>query len=402
MARPGPGGPEPLDVAIVGGGLVGASLAVALRPLGLRVALIERGLPPAAEPAWDERSIALNLASRAICGDLGLWPAIEPEAEPILATHISERGRFGVARFDAASRGLEALGYNVPVRAIGRTALDAALATDTVECIAPDTVESLAADADGIGLRLASGRELRARLLVAADGAQSTVRALHGIGARHDDYRQTAVIGAVRFERHHRQVAYERFTPEGPLAVLPKPDGACAVVWTVGHERAEQQLGWDEAEYLRQLHAVFGHRLGRPLEAGRRFGYPLQRVMADSLVAPRTVFIGNAAQTLHPVAAQGFNLGLRDVAELADCLAAAGDPGADESLARYAAARSDDRVAISNFTDQLVRLFSNRVPGLSQMRHLGLLALDLAPPLKQRVMAQNLGLQARPPASGLA
>ena len=121
MARPGPGGPEPLDVAIVGGGLVGASLAVALRPLGLRVALIERGLPPAAEPAWDERSIALNLASRAICGDLGLWPAIEPEAEPILATHISERGRFGVARFDAASRGLEALGYNVPVRAIGRT-----------------------------------------------------------------------------------------------------------------------------------------------------------------------------------------------------------------------------------------------------------------------------------------
>lgn len=388
-----------VDVAIVGGGLVGACLAGALQARDWSVALIERAPPPASEPAWDERSIALNLASREIFRTLGLWSRIETDAEPIRATHISERGRFGVARFAAADHGLDALGFNLPVRAIGQAAWQAAEAADGVQLMVPESVEALRVDESAVSLGLQSGRSLAARLLVAADGAGSAIRDLHGIGARRDDYRQTAVIAAARFERHHQQVAYERFTPDGPIAVLPKPDGACAIVWTVSPEQAEDQLTWSDGKYRLQLHAAFGHRLGRPQSVGRRWAFPLQRVMADALTAPRTVFVGNAAQTLHPVAAQGFNLGLRDVITLAEQLEPGGDPGDAALLARYAQARGDDRDAVSGFTDQLVRVFSNRVPGLRGLRHLGLLALDLTPPAKRHVMARNLGLLARPSAA---
>ncbi len=388
---------ESVDVAIVGGGLVGASLACALRTSGWRLALIEPHEPVVAAPAWDERSIALNLASRDILRELGLWDAIARDAEPIRSTHISERGRFGVARFTAEEAGDEALGYNVPVRSIGEAALGRARGIDRLLWRVPDAVRALAVDQRAARLSLSSGATLEARLVVAADGTQSPLRRLHGIGARTEDYAQTAVLGTVEFERPHGGVAYERFTPDGPLAVLPRPRG-CAVVWTVPGERAEAMLAWDQGRYLSELHAAFGHRLGRPLKAGRRFAYPLARVMAEALTAPRTVFVGNAAQTVHPVAAQGFNLGLRDVASLAQCLNGAEDPGDVPVLARYVECRRDDRQAISDFTDRLVRTFSNRVPGLSALRHLGLLALDLTPPVKRRVMAQNLGRLARPAA----
>lgn len=389
------------DVLIVGGGLVGASLAVALSGRGLRITLVEAAAPPASRPSWDERTIALNLASEAIFRQLGVWPPILEAAAPILATHIGEQGRFGVARFSAEQAGFPALGYNVPVRAIGEALMTAVQAADDVQLRCPARLSELQTESDHVQVRIDAAGEpattLRARLLVAADGAHSVVRQQLGIGAEQRDYGQSAVLSTVVPGRDHRGVAYERFTPEGPVALLPRPQGQCAVVWTVSHARAQEILALDEAAFLNQLQAAFGRRLGRFGRAGRRSAYPLTRVLSDELTAPRVVFAGNAAQTLHPVAAQGFNLGLRDVATLAAQVQPGSDPGAVDNLAQYRDRRRADRNRVAGFTDHLVRLFSNRVPALSQLRHLGLLGLDMLPAVKQQVMRQNLGLAADGP-----
>lgn len=389
------------DAVIVGGGLVGASLAVALAPSRKRIALIESAPPPKSERRWDERTLALNLASQRIFAALGLWESLRTEAEPILATHISERGRFGVARFSAAEASEEALGWNMPVPAMGGVLWQRLAATDvTMQC--PAQLKMLTLTDSAVELTLNDGARLQTRLVVAADGAQSAVRKLLGIGAEERDYGQTALVGAVRPQRPHRGVAYERFTPDGPVALLPKPGERCALVWTVPSAKAPAMLSWTDAEFLERLQDVFGHRLGRLLETGRRQGFPLMRIMSERITAPRVIFAGNAAQTLHPVAAQGFNLGLRDVATVAELVVAAEDPGAPEVLAEYEARRAQDRERVSGFTDQLVRIFSNDIPGLRSARHLGLLALDLLPPLKQAVMRQNLGLAGAAPAMARA
>lgn len=385
------------DVVIVGGGLVGASLAVALAPSGRRVALVEVAPPPRSAPAWDERTIALNVASQRIYERLGLWPALQPEATPIVATHISERGRFGVTRFTAQEAGEAALGWNVPVRAVGAALWDALQRLPDVAVLCPARVTSLAVGDDAAELGGEGFAPLRAALVVACDGAQSAIRGLLGIGAQERDYAQTAIVGAVHAERPHRGVAYERFTPDGPIAILPRLQ-RCALVWTVPTEKAARLLALDDAGFLAQLQDGFGHRLGRFLETGRRNGHPLARVLSDRLTAPRVIFAGNAAQTLHPIAAQGFNLGLRDVATVAELAGAAADPGAPEVLEQYERRRRDERDTVAGFTDRLVRLFSNALPGLSAARHLGLLALDLLPPVKDAVMRQNLGFAGGTPA----
>ena len=392
------------DIAIIGGGLVGASLAVALAPLNLRIVLVEAATPPASAPSWDERCIALNAASQQIVANLGLWDALAPAAELITSTHISERGRFGVARFSAEQAGLPALGYNLPMRAIGAVFADAAARTP-LQTLVPARLRSLqpAGEAVRLDIDTAHGAvQLQAQLVIAADGARSTVRELLGIGAESRDYQQSAIVTAVRPQRAHGGVAYERFLPSGPLALLPKPDDAqghaCSLVWTVASADCSEYLALDDADFLTAAQQAFGERLGRFTALGRRAAYPLERVISERLSAPRVLFLGNAAQSLHPVAAQGFNLGLRDVATLAEVLAEPGDRGAGERLSRYRALRENDRARVSGFTDALVRVFSNAVPGLRSLRHLGLLALDLTPPLKQAVLQQNLGYGATAPA----
>jgi 2-octaprenyl-6-methoxyphenol hydroxylase len=386
------------DVVIVGGGLVGASLAVALAPSGRRVALLESTAPPKLPPGWDERCIALNVASRRIYEQLGLWPALRAEAEPIASTHISERGRFGVTRFTAAEAGEEALGWNVPVRALGAALWERLPQLPGVTLLCPAKVGALAVTDDAVELRGEGFAPLHAKLVVACDGAQSAIRTLLGIGAQERDYHQVAIVGAVRSERPHHGVAYERFLPGGPLALIPKPDGRCSVIWTVPAEDAPAMLAWSDAEFLARLQDAFGHRLGRFVEAGRRNGHPLTRVLSDRLTAPRVIFAGNAAQTLHPVAAQGFNLGLRDIATVAELAGPAPDPGAPKVLALYERRRADERDTVAGFTDRLVRIFSNAIPGLRSARHWGLLALDLIPPVKDAVMRQNLGFAGGTPA----
>lgn len=381
---------EACDVAIVGGGLVGASLAIALSGSGRSVTLIEAAAPPSSPPSWDERCIAINAVSQKIFEAIGAWPVLAPHAEPILSTHISERGRFGVARFTREEAGLPALGYNIPVRALG-SELWQQLQKTQVQLLCPDKLEFLSVQEQAVELNTSHGRTFRARLVVAADGAQSVVRHKLGIGSQTREYDQHAIVTAVRPARAHQGCAYERFTPEGPIAILPKPEGACSLVWTVPSSRQQDMLEWSDEEFLRQAQEAFGERLGRFRSLGKRSAYPLSQVMNEQLTSERVIFAGNAAQSLHPVAAQGFNLGLRDVATIAELLADFPDAGSPEMLSEYERRRGRDREDTAGFTDHLVRLFSNRIPGLSGLRHLGLLALDLAPPLKERVMWHNLG-----------
>ncbi|HKY93534.1 MAG TPA: 2-octaprenyl-6-methoxyphenyl hydroxylase [Nevskiaceae bacterium] len=393
-----------VDVVIVGGGLVGCSLAVALAGASRRVLLLEAVAPRDAAPAWDERCIGLNAASHRILEALGAWRDLAPAAEPILSTHVSERGRFGSATFTAAEAGLDALGYNTPLRAINDVLWTHARAAANVEVRCPARLERLEVEQGGVAVTIAAAgatETLRTRLVVAADGAKSAVRELLGVGAQTRDYGQSAIVTAVRPRHAHAGVAYERFLPTGPLAVLPKPDDAdghaCSLVWTVPTADLEGLLALSDADFLARAQDLFGERLGAFRALGRRQAYPLSRVLGDTLRQPRTVFIGNAAQSLHPVAAQGFNLGLRDAATLAELLDGAADPGAETLLAEYEARRGEDRRRVSDFTDGLVRVFSNTVPGLAALRHFGLVALELRSPAREAVLRQNLGFGGRVP-----
>ncbi|TAM11428.1 MAG: 2-octaprenyl-6-methoxyphenyl hydroxylase [Nevskiaceae bacterium] len=386
------------DIVVVGGGLVGASLALALAPRW-RVRVVEARPAPQVAPGalsqgpWDERCIAVNDGSRRIFEDLGLWPALRGQAQAIRATQISERGRFGVARFTAAEAGLDALGWNIPVRVLGLAAWQA-LQAAKVKISSATQVLNVQPEREATVVELATPAgttRIRARLVVAADGAHSTVREKLGVGAEVRRYGQHAIVTAVRIARPHGGVAYERFTREGPLAVLPKAADACSLVQTVPDARCEALMALDDAAYLIQAQAVFGGRLGRFTALGRRVPHALERVVSASVIAPRAAFVGNAAQSLHPVAAQGFNLGLRDAGNLAALLAQATDPGAGALLERFMAIRQADRAAASDFTDLLARVFANRVPGLAQTRHWGLVGAQLVPAVHRRLLHQHLG-----------
>jgi 2-octaprenyl-6-methoxyphenol hydroxylase len=386
-----------VDVAIVGGGMVGASLAAGLAGTGVRVVLIE-AVPfgTSAQPSFDDRTTALGNASRRIFEGLGVWPQIAPEAAAIRAIHVSDAGRFGAAHLGAEEQGVEALGYVVPNRRIGAALWGRLTHLPELLLRVPGEICEVAIEAAGVRMTLESeGRReaLAARLVVAADGAQSQIRAAAGIAATVEDYDQVAVVANVASDTPHEGNAYERFTPAGPLAVLPLADGTLGVIWACRSADAAAVLALDDAAWLSTLQARFGWRAGRFTRAGRRASYPLKLSRAAAPVATRTVLIGNAAQALHPVAGQGFNLGLRDAAMLAEVLANAdGDVGAPQLLARFAAWRSGDRGGVVRFTDGLVKLFGDARPGIGLLRNLGLLAFDLAPPAKSALARVSLGV----------
>lgn len=388
-----------VDVTIVGGGMVGASLAVALAPLGLRVALIESVPPSSADqPSFDERTTALSNGSRRVLDTLGIWQDIREQATPIRKIHVSDRGRFGFARIDAQEQGLEAIGYVMPNRVLGRALWERIAAEPTLEVFCPASVESLSMTADHVEVNVAVGTERRGwrtRLIVAADGAQSMVRKAFGVAATVADYHQTAVITTVLTQQFHQFTAYERFTSEGPLALLPTSDGRCTLVLTLTPERAQAAMQETDAQFLAEVQARFGFRLGRFLQAGTRSAYPLFLTQSARTSVGRCVIIGNAAQGLHPVAGMGFNLGLRDAACLAEVLAeSAGDPrdcGAPALLAQYDEWRAQDRSGIIGFTDTLVRVFANPLGVVRHLRNAGLLAFDLLPPAKSALSRLSTG-----------
>lgn len=392
------------DVAIVGGGMVGASLGAALAPLKLRVALIE-AIPhnASAQPSFDERTTALSNGSRRILETIGVWPALDALATPIVKIHVSDQGRFGFARIDAREQRLAAMGYVVPNRALGG-ALWPRLSSPGLKIFCPATVSRIALRGERVDIEIdeaGAKSAIEAKLIVAADGAESAVRAAFGVAAQVRDYGQTAVITTVLPQRFHDNVAYERFTPEGPLALLPLDGGRCTLVLTLSRNAVQSALAWSDQEFLAEVQRRFGFRLGRFLKVGRRVPYPLALTQSDRTSAPRCVIIGNAAQGLHPVAGMGFNLGLRDVASLAELIAedARGDadPGQPKLLREYDAWRRADRGGVIAFTDGLVRLFSNPLSSVRRVRNLGLLAFDLLPPAKSALSRLSTGGGGRVP-----
>jgi len=394
------------DIAIVGGGMVGASLAVALGELGLRIALIE-AIPhdSASQPSFDERTTALSNGSRRILQTLGVWSKVSTAATPIRKIHVSDQGRFGFARIDAAEQDLSALGYVVPNRALGEALWAPLTRSAGVRVLCPAHVLRVAPGDRSVQLTIAqAGGEsaIDTRLVVAADGAQSAVRGAFGVGVEVSDYGQTAIITAVLPQRFHDFVAYERFTDGGPLALLPLADGRCTLVLTLETAEVESAMSWSDQRFLAEVQRRFGFRLGRFLKVGRRFAYPLSLTRSKHTSAARCVIVGNAAQGLHPVAGMGFNLGLRDVACLAELIAerrSAGDSdlGDGPLLAEYDAWRAADRGAIIAFTDILVRLFANRFGPVRWVRNAGLLAFDIVPPAKAALSRLSTGATGRIP-----
>jgi 2-octaprenyl-6-methoxyphenol hydroxylase len=392
--------PARVDVAIVGGGMVGASLALALVQTPLRVLLVEAAAAEdEQQPSFDDRAIALGNGSRRILEALGTWAGIDAHASRVREIQVSDAGHFGAARLTAEAQGLQALGYVCSNRHIG-AAMRAALGRcQGLLLRQPARVTDVQLGADRALLsiqpgdataQVAGAEAVEARLVVAADGAGSRVRAAAGIAASDEDYGQVAIVVPAQTDRPAQGIAYERFTGTGPLAVLPMAGGHYTVVWTLAPARAAEVLALEAARFEAELQLAFGWRIGRILRTGARASYPLRLSRADTLAAPRTVLVGNAAQGLHPVAGQGFNLGLRDAAVLAELLAevpAGGDAGDPALLERYARRRAGDRGGMIRFTDTLVRGFASTRPGLALARSLALAAFDLSPPA-QRALAR--------------
>ncbi len=393
------------DLLIVGGGLVGASLALALAGRGLRIGLVEAHPPrDPGRPAYDDRAIALAWGSCRIFQGMGLWPAVAPHAEPICEIHVSERGRFGFTHLSAREEGVPALGQVATARDIGRALLDALDTAEGVEWIAPARVVAVHNEAERARIvieREGERQTLAARLLVAADGGRSFVREALDLPVEQRDYGQSAVIANVTPQRAHRNVAYERFTEDGPIALLPMTEGRCALVWTVPDAHLEAVLALDDADFLAAFQARFGYRLGRFTRVGRRDAWPLQLLRVREAARGRVAVLGNAAHTLHPIAGQGFNLGLRDVAALAelvlDAQARGEDIGGEAVLAGYQAWRLDEQRQVARATDGLARLFGNPLPPLRMARNLGMLALDLFPPARHALARTAMGLRGRLP-----
>lgn len=395
------------DIAIVGGGLVGMSLAIALGRLRTppRVALIEAHdyaqLPP---PGFDSRTIALSYSSRQIFEGLQLWPALnEKGVTPIETIHISDRGHPGMTRLQAREQHVEALGYVVENRVLGEVLYACLQQMPHVTLhtraelqdvtIQPTQVQLAGSQAD-------KAFALTCRLLVAADGTNSFVRQHLGIAQQYRDYHQSAVIANVATDMPHNNIAYERFTESGPMALLPLNGITDAphrygLVWTVPQDKVESVLQLDEQAFSAQLCQRFGMRAGNFMRIGQRHAYPLGLAQISEHVRPRLAFIGNAAHTLHPVAGQGFNLGLRDVAALsqviADTLSAQQDPGELQRLQAYASWRRKDLLTTTLFTDSLVRIFSTDFLPLVLARNAGLLAMDLFAPLRKRLTRHAMG-----------
>ena len=402
---------ESFDIVIVGAGMAGATLAGALARHGYGVALIEsHDMQQGAAPSFDDRAIALSWGGTRILDQLGLWAVLRPVAEPIQTIHVSSRGHFGLTQIRAAEERVPALGYVVTAGELGRVLMDSLNGFSAVQgchIFCPAQINALNNTGGSVVLDINQQQQrvrLNAKLVIAADGAQSTVRKLLGIGSKEHDYQQNAIIASITPQIDHCGTAYERFTPTGPVALLPMPAYRnmlrCALIWTVPRAHCNDLLRMEEPVFLSALQKQFGWRLGVLRAAGKRASYPLLLVDAETRSAERVVFVGNAAQTLHPVAGQGFNLALRDLAALLDCLLypeTAGDPGDDALLKRYTSIRSGDQRRVIHFTDGLVRLFSNDWPVLAPLRAAALTLLDVVPPLRRGLVQMSMGLQSALP-----
>lgn len=350
-------------------------------------------------PSFDDRGLVLAPTSQRILAGLGLWSRVEADATPIRRIHVSDEGHFGFTRLDAEALGMSALGHVVVARRLGQALMAQLAAQANVELVCPARVEALRIGPEGIDATIVEGdrrRDLGARLLITADGADSSTRALLGVGVDQWDYRQTAVVANLALAGGHRHTAYERFTKGGPMALLPLAGERCVSVLGLATEDAAAMLALSDDDFKAMLERRLGGRCNPIAKLGTRRSYPIKMVRARRLHGPRYVVIGNAAHTVHPNAAQGLNLGLRDVALLAERLAdtarRGGDVGAVETLAGYAELRRCDQLRVLALSHGLALLFYNELAPLIALRDLGMLAIDLFAPLKRAFMRTAMGL----------
>lgn len=387
-------------LAIIGGGLVGASLALALqqgaKQRGWSIVLIEPFAPGNEyQPSYDARSTALSYGTRLIYQRLGVWEQIAERAEPITHIQVSDRGRAGATRLDAQTEQVPALGYVVENAWIGHC-LWQALDDEVVQRHCPAEVARMQPTVDGWQLTLTDGSQLECDLAVLADGGRSALREQLGVAVKHTPYGQTALIANVTPGKPHGGHAFERFTDDGPMALLPVRDNRCALIWSRSHADAARLVALNEAQFLDELQQAFGYRLGGFQQVGARHLYPLALVEAAEQVRSGLVVLGNAAHSLHPIAGQGYNLSLRDADVLAATLLGSGAaPGDLAVLQEYQRRQHLDQHLTVGFSDRLTRLFGEPSSLIRAGRNLGLLALDLLPPAKGWFARQAMGLGAR-------
>lgn len=390
------------DVVIAGGAMAGATLALAIERLtgaGLSVAVVEAAIPDHSHPGYDARSIALSYGSCQLLEQIGIWPVLAPFATPITTIHVSDRGHFGLTEMHASKEGVPFLGNVIELADAGRVFHKALGDAQNITLFCPAFVSEIERDTDKVTLTLNDGQTLTTRLVVAADGALSSCCDKVGIDRHEHDFEQIALIANVTTELAHQGRAFERFTETGPVALLPMSEGRSSLVWCVKPHEAPALLAMSDNEFAQALQRAFGWRLGRLLHVGQRGSYPLILRQATRLISHRFAVVGNAAQTLHPIAGQGFNLGLRDVVTLAEEIANAHlnqkDCGEMPVLQSYLARREPDRDATVAMTSGLVHGFSNTAAPLILGRNLGLAAMSVCSELKAPLLKRAMGLVER-------
>lgn len=387
------------DLIIVGGGMVGASLACALGDTPLRIGVVESHPAETEWPAgsYDIRVSAITRATEKVFRMIGAWPGmVERRVTSYSAMDVWDGTGTGAIGFDCADLGEPDLGHIIENRVILAALLERMAKFDNVELLCPAQVAELDRDENAVTLTLADGRSFTAALIVGADGANSWVREQAGISTTGWSYEQTAVVATIKTEHPHNGVAYQRFMPEGPLAFLPMPEGLSSIVWSTTPEHSEELIGMDEASFLAELQHTFGDKLGMMLETGPRGAFPLLLRHANRYCDERLVLVGNAAHAIHPLAGQGLNLGISDIAALAEVLLEAqrnkGDIGELAVLRRYERWRKADNVVVMAAMDGFKRLFSNDIAPIRLLRNVGLNLVDHAGSAKDMMMRRALGL----------
>ena len=392
-----------MSVIIVGGGMTGATLALAISKLTegqLHVHLVEAVAPQVSEhPGFDARAIALAQGTCQQLARVGVWQAIADRTTAINTVHVSDRGHAGFVTLDAQDYRIDALGHVVELHDVGLRLFRLLQDAPGVTLHCPARVASFTRSQDSVSVTLDNGDTLEGQLLVAADGSRSALATQCGVEWHQQPYGQAAVIANVSTAVAHQGRAFERFTEFGPLAMLPMSDGRSSLVWCHTLDRIDEVMTWSDARFCDELQKAFGWRLGRITHAGQRSAYPLALTTASQSISHRVALVGNAAQTLHPIAGQGFNLGLRDVMSLAETLAQAwrdhNDYGAYAILSHYQKRRQTDKEATIGVTDGLVHLFANRWAPLVAGRNAGLMAMELFIPARNVLAQRTLGWVAR-------